>query len=62
MKSARTEKLADGLLVDYAVDGKPIGLEIVDPGHVELALLNKVLGSLGFEPVDSDDLAPLVAA
>ncbi len=62
VKSARTEKLAHGLLVDYAADGTPIGLEILDPGHVEVAGINEALSALGFDPVDSEELAPLVAA
>ena len=61
-KSARTEKLADGLLVDYAADGNPIGLEIVDPGHATVARINDALNDLGLAPVDSAELAPLVAA
>lgn len=62
VRSARTEKLGDGLLVDYAADGTPIGLEIVDPAGAELTAINRVLGSLGLDPVDADDIAPLAAA
>jgi hypothetical protein len=62
VKSARTEKLADGLLVDYAADGTPIGLEILDPARSELTEINRVLGSLGLDPVDADEIAPLAAA
>ena len=60
-KSARTEKLAGGLLVDYSADGTPIGLEIVDPARAKLTAINLVLGSLGLEPVDADEIAPLAA-
>jgi uncharacterized protein YuzE len=62
VKSARTEKLAEGVLVDYAADGKPIGLEILDPGHVQVAGINEALTALGFDPLDAEELAPLVAA
>jgi hypothetical protein len=62
VRSARTEKLADGLLVDYAADGTPIGLELVDPSSTTLSVINSVLGSLGLDPVDADEIAPLAAA
>jgi uncharacterized protein YuzE len=33
-KSARTEEASEDLLVDYAADGRPIGIEIVTPEAV----------------------------
>jgi hypothetical protein len=32
-KSARTEAVGEGLVIDLAGDGSPIGLEITAPGH-----------------------------
>lgn len=61
-RSARTEKLAEGVLVDYGADDRPIGLEILDPARVELGVVNAALSALGLEPVDPEDLAPLEAA
>ena len=36
-KSVRTENAGPGLLVDYDVDGRPLGIEITDPLHSEEA-------------------------
>jgi hypothetical protein len=61
-KSARTEKAAPGLLIDFAADDRPIGLEITAPGKVSAAMINRVLGTLGLSPLSDADLAPLRAA
>jgi uncharacterized protein YuzE len=60
--SARTEREAGGLLVDYAADGRAIGIEITVPTQLDLPQLNELLSRLGHEPVADEDLAPLVAA
>jgi hypothetical protein len=60
--SVRTENEQGGLLVDFAADGRPIGIEITSPETVNLALLNALLGRLGCQPATSDDLLPLAAA
>lgn len=61
-RSARTEKAAPGLLIDFAADDRPIGLEITAPGRVSPATINRVLGHLGLSPLSDADLAPLRAA
>lgn len=61
-KSVRTERVGSGLLVDYSSDGRALGIEISAPTRFDLAALNVVLERLGQEPVDREDLAPLVAA
>ena len=61
-KSARTERAAAGFLVDFAEDGRPIGIEITVLSHFELARLNELLQRLGQKPVGAEDIAPLVAA
>jgi hypothetical protein len=61
-KSVRTEKAAPGLLIDFASDHRPIGLEITAPGKVSTATINRVLTDLGFSPLADADLAPLNAA
>ena len=61
-KSARTEQAAPGLLVDFATNGQPIGLEITAPGRVSTATINRVLTDLGLSPLSETDLAPLMAA
>lgn len=61
-KSARTEETERGLLVDYAADGRAIGIEITNPSRLDLAQLNHLLVRIGQEPAARDDLAPLLAA
>lgn len=61
-KSARTERAAPGLLVDFAEGGRPIGLEITAPGEVSPATINRVLAGLGLSTLPDADLAPLRAA
>ncbi len=62
VKSGRTEKISDGLLVDYSPEGIPIGIEIVDPAHVSLDRINDALSALGVAPLESRELSPLRAA
>ena len=61
-KSVRTEAVGEGLLVDYAADGEPIGLEITAPTQVTLDQINSVLESLELPAMEPDELAPLQAA
>jgi hypothetical protein len=61
-RSARTERVDSGLLVDFASDGRPIGIEICSPSQFDLSALNKVLQRLGHDPVRPEDFSPLVAA
>ncbi len=61
-KSVRTQEAGNGLLVDYAADGSPMGLEILNPGRVSFQDINKVLREIGLEPVAKEELAPVVGA
>jgi hypothetical protein len=56
--SARTEKLPGGLVVDFATDGRPIGIEIIAPRSVSLAGLNRIVTRVD-EAAEAADLAPL---
>ena len=60
--STRTRRVEAGLLVDYARGGRPIGVEITNPGGLSVAAFNRVLKELGFASVSREDVAPLVAA
>jgi hypothetical protein len=62
-KSARTEPSSDGLLVvDYAADGRPIGVEITSPEGVTLDRLNTLLESIGEPPLAEQEFKPVTAA
>lgn len=62
-KSARSEASARGLLiVDYAADGQPIGIEMTAPAAVTLDQVNALLARLDQPPLREDDFRPLVAA
>ncbi len=60
--SARTDKREAGLVVDFAADGRAIGVEITAPSLVGLSSLNAVLASLHEAPLTPDDVRPLAAA
>ena len=49
------------LLVDYAADGRPIGVEIESVSASIIPRLRKLLDELGVKGVDAHDLAPLGA-
>ena len=62
-KSAKTVPSADGLLVvDYAKDGEPIGVEITAPAAVPLNRLNSLLADLGETPLNEREYLPVRAA
>jgi hypothetical protein len=59
-RSDRTGR--SGSAVDFAADGRPIGLEVTAPDKVSAAPINRVLSDLGLSPLPEADLAPLRAA
>jgi hypothetical protein len=61
-RSARTQRVESGLLIDFTADDRPIGIEITAPGMVSVAVLNRILDGLGLPPATEADLAPLIAA
>jgi uncharacterized protein YuzE len=61
-KSVRTRRVEPGLVIDYAMEGQAIGIEITAPGKVSLAALNAILRELGHSPASEADLAPVLAA
>jgi len=60
-KAARTDRQDGGLLIDYASDGWPIGIEITAPSKITLAALNQALSFAHQEPATPDDFAPLLS-
>ena len=57
-KSHRTKRVEPGLVIDFARDKSPIGIEILAPDKLILAVFNQVLRELGFPPLKRADLAP----
>lgn len=61
-KSHTSRPVERGLVVDFARDGHPIGIEITAPSTVTLAALNRVLKGLGFPALTRAEFGPLRAA
>ena len=61
-KSARTEAITGDLLIDYAQDGTPLGIEIVSPGMVSIDEIQRVFDHLGLGRLEPAELEPLKAA
>jgi len=61
-KSARSRQVSPGYVVDFAADGRAIGLEMLDPDHVTLESINRILDQVGAGPITESDLAPLKVA
>ncbi len=59
--SARTERHGD-LVVDFAADGRPIGVEIVSPARVRRIEIDSLLESLRLDPLGESELLPLESA
>jgi hypothetical protein len=60
-KAASTKQYTT-FLVDFAVDGHPIGIEFTRMNAVDLAQINQVLSEAHEPTLMSGDLAPLTAA
>jgi Protein of unknown function (DUF2283) len=61
-RSVRSRRVEPGLVIDFAADDHPIGIEITAPSMVSLAALNAVLREIGQPPASQADLAPMLAA
>ncbi|MFB3890470.1 MAG: DUF2283 domain-containing protein [Phycisphaerae bacterium] len=59
--AATSREAGPGLVVDFAADGRPIGIEIVSPSIVTLDAVNQVLASLNQQTIGEEELAPLLA-
>jgi hypothetical protein len=60
--SARVEPHGPGFLVDRSQDGRPIGIEMPSPSLVTVEGLNKVLSELHLDPVQPEEVGPVIAA
>jgi len=61
-KSYRTKRIEPGLVGDFRREGTPLGIEILAPSELTLAMFNRVLRDLGLPTLKRADLAPLRAA
>ncbi len=62
-RSTKTAASSDGLLVvDYASNGHPLGVEITAPQAVALGRLNQLLSDLGELSLGEQEYRPLRAA
>ena len=61
-ESVATTRPEPGLVVDFAADSRPIGLEITSPSVVTLEAINRVLTSLGQSPATERELSLLFAS
>ncbi|HUT56743.1 MAG TPA: DUF2283 domain-containing protein [Phycisphaerae bacterium] len=60
-RAARSRKAAPGLVVDYAEDGRAIGIEITSPKSVTLEAVNSILAELHQQALAEEELSPLMA-
>ena len=61
-KSARSVRCDGGLVLDFAADGRAIGVEITAPRATTLEVLNRALVQAQLEPVSAEEIRPLLAA
>ncbi len=60
-KVTRTERVSEGLLIDFAASGEPMGIEIVNPGVIRQEELWAVFDRLGLNRPAPVEIAPLLA-
>ena len=61
-KVVRSAEVAPEIVVDFAEDGQPIGVEIVSPVATSVDEILAVFDTLGVGRPELSELAPLVAA
>ncbi len=59
--AADKRAFSDDLVVDYADDGRPIGIEIVSPGYVTRSEVVSLLRHLGLDPALLAEFEPVLA-
>jgi hypothetical protein len=60
--SVRTQSPEPGLVIDFTADGRPIGIEIINPASITLEAINRVLAGIDQPLASSEELNPLIAA
>jgi hypothetical protein len=59
--AAKSQPKHDGYVVDFAEDGRVIGVEITAPSRFSVAGINALLAELGQPPLSPQDAHPLAA-
>lgn len=57
--AVRTEKYEEGILIDFAADGRAIGIEMTAPTRISLEALNRALVAVKEDPATADELGPV---
>lgn len=60
--SARTQRLPSGLVIDFAADGRAIGVEIPSPTKTTMKEINEALATAQQDLATAEELSPLKAA
>lgn len=58
----RSSEEGQGLVVDYAPDGRPIGIEILEPSRSSVERIHSLLQRLHIDALPPSDLEPICAA
>ena len=61
-KSCRQRQMEPEIIVDFDRDGKPLGIEMLDPRHATWTKLNRVMKRLQLPPLTKEWVRPLRAA
>ncbi len=59
---SKTKRFSSNLIVDYGMNDKPIGIEIITPKHITVAEINDVLCQIEVAPISDREFSPLRAA
>jgi hypothetical protein len=61
-QSVRTELMGPDLVVDFGADGRPLGIEVIDPPSTTAEDIFAVFDRLGLGRPSRSALSPLLAA
>ena len=61
-KSVRTQEFAPEIVVDFAEDDRPIGIEVITPEAVTVETVLEVFDALDLERPTPEEVAPCAAA
>ena len=62
IKSERTEKMYEGIIIDFDKNNNAIGIEITAPSKITINEINEILEKFKISPISESELAPLLKA